>query len=148
MLVWLTSLVNVMFTRGRRDLYLQHLDVIRDTENVGSRLLDRFNLTLNDITPSTFPEMVRQIFANQTTAFKIKMLRIVETGKEIYYYSSRNNRRFYWRPTLDQKRRWPGQILDELSRRDMLEFIGQRRPDNKWVVHLLTNITIYPNKLN
>jgi hypothetical protein len=35
-----------------------------------------------------------------------------------------------------------------LSRHDMLEYIRQQRPDTKWVVHLLTNVTFYVNKIN
>ena len=37
--------------------------------------------------------------------------------------------------------------MEELSRRDILEYIRQQRPDTKWVVHLLTNVTFYLNKL-
>jgi hypothetical protein len=37
-------------------------------------------------------------------------------------------------------------FLEELSRHDMLEYIRQQRPDTKWVVHLLTNVTFYVNK--
>jgi hypothetical protein len=29
----------------------------------------------------------------------------------------------------------------------MLEYIRQQRPDTKWVLHLLTNVTFYVNKL-
>jgi hypothetical protein len=36
---------------------------------------------------------------------------------------------------------------EELSRHVMLEYIRQQRPDTKWVVHLLTNVTFYVNKL-
>ena len=34
-----------------------------------------------------------------------------------------------------------------MSRHDILEYIRQQRPDTKWVVHLLTNVTFYLNKL-
>jgi hypothetical protein len=37
---------------------------------------------------------------------------------------------------------------DELSRHDILEYIRQQRPDTRWVVHLLTNVTFYVNKIN
>ena len=37
--------------------------------------------------------------------------------------------------------------MEELSRRDIQEYIRQQRPDTKWVVHLLTNVTFYLNKL-
>ena len=42
----------------------------------------------------------------------------------------------------EQKKTWRG-----LSRHDILEYIRQQRPDTKWVVHLLTNVTFYLNKL-
>jgi hypothetical protein len=38
-------------------------------------------------------------------------------------------------------------FLEELSRHDILEYIRQQRPDTKWVVHLLTSVTFYLNKL-
>jgi hypothetical protein len=39
-------------------------------------------------------------------------------------------------------------FLDELSRHDILGYIRQQRPDTKWVVHLLSNVTFYVNKIN
>jgi hypothetical protein len=38
-------------------------------------------------------------------------------------------------------------FLEELSRHDILEYIRKQRPDTKWVVHLLTDVTFYLNKL-
>jgi hypothetical protein len=38
-------------------------------------------------------------------------------------------------------------FLDELQGQDKLEYIRQQSPDTKWVVHLLTNVTFYVNKL-
>ena len=35
-----------------------------------------------------------------------------------------------------------------MSRHDTLEYIRQQRPDTKWFVHLLTNVTFYVNKIN
>jgi hypothetical protein len=48
------------------------------------------------MTASTFPEMVRRIFRQQTIAFKINLsfgfiLRNVETEELRYYHSSQNN---------------------------------------------------------
>jgi hypothetical protein len=61
--------------------------------------------SLHDMTVSTFPEMVRRIFRQQTTAFKINLsfgfiLRNVETGELRYYHSSQNNSRFFDAPHL------------------------------------------------
>ena len=48
-----------------RMLYLRHWNTIQTQENSGKRVQDRYNFTLNDITSSTFPEMVRNIFTQQ-----------------------------------------------------------------------------------
>jgi hypothetical protein len=64
------------------------------------------------MTASTFPEMVRRIFRQQTTTFKINLsfgfiLRNVETGELRYYHSSKNNSRFFETP---QNRRRLGEV--------------------------------------
>jgi hypothetical protein len=104
------------------------------------------------MTASTFPEIVRRIFRQQTTAIKINLsfvfiLRNVETGQLRYYHSSQNNSRFFDVPHLIRTEEDLERFLEELSRHDMLEYIRQQRPDTKWVVHLLTNVTFYVNKL-
>jgi DNA-directed RNA polymerase subunit RPC12/RpoP len=88
-----------------RVLYLRHWNTIRTEEAIGNRVQDRYNFTLHDMTASTFPEMVRRIFRQQTTAFKINLsfgfiLRNVETGELRYYHSSQNNARFFETPHL------------------------------------------------
>jgi hypothetical protein len=54
-------------------LYLRHWNTIRTEEVTGNGVQDRYNFTLHDMTASTFPEMVRRIFRQQTTAFKINL---------------------------------------------------------------------------
>jgi hypothetical protein len=55
--------------RETRILYLRHWNTIRTEEVTGNRVQDRYNFTLHDMTASTFPEIVRRIFRQQTTAF-------------------------------------------------------------------------------
>ena len=105
------------------------------------------------MTASTLPEMVRRIFTQQTIAFTINlsfgfMLRNVETGELRYYHHSQNNARFFDVPHLIRTEEDLERYLDDLSRHDMLEYIRQQRPDTKCVVHLLTNVTFYVNKIN
>ena len=135
-----------------RVLYLRHWNTIRTEEATGNRAQDRYNFTLHDMTAFTFPEMVRRIFRHQTTAFKINLsfgfiLRNVETGELRYYHSSQHNSRFVYVQHLIRTEEDLERFLEELSRHDMLEYIRQQRPDTKWVVHLLTNVTFYVNKL-
>ena len=127
-----------------RTLYIQHWQSIRTEEHTGNRVQDRYNFTLHEIASSTFTEMVHRIFREQTTAFKINVsfvffLRQMETGELRYYHSSQNNSRFFYVPHLIRTEEDLEKYLDELQGQDILEFIRQKRPDTKWVVHLLTN---------
>ena len=105
------------------------------------------------MTASAFPEMVRRIFTQQPTAFTINlsfgfMLRNVETGELRYYHPRQNNARFFDVPHLMRTEEDLERFLDDLSRHDMLEYIRQQRPGIKCVVHFLTNVTFYVNKIN
>ena len=111
-----------------RILYLRHWNTIQTQENSGNRVQERYNFTLHEMTASTFPEMVRRIFTQQTTAFKINLsfgliLRNVETGELRYYHFSQNNARFFDVPHLIRTEEYLGTFLADLSRQDMLEFI-------------------------
>jgi hypothetical protein len=135
-----------------RALYRQHWQSIRAEEATGNRVQVRYNLTLHEMTVSTFTEMVRRIFREQTTAVKINVsfgfiLRHMETGELRYYHSSQNNSRFFDVLHLIRTEEDLEKFLDELQGQDILEYIRQQRPDTKWVVHLLTNVTFYVNKL-
>ena len=95
--------------------------------------------------------MVRYLYRQQTTAFKINVslgffLRHMETRELRYYHSSQNNSRFFYVPHLIRTEEDLERFLDELQGQDILEFIRQQRPDTKWIVHLLTNVTFYVNK--
>ena len=133
-------------------LYLRHWNTIRTEEATGNRVQERYNFTLHEMTASTFPEMIRRIFTQQASAFKINlsfgfMLRNIDTGELRYYHPSQNNARFFDVPHLIRNEENLERFLDDLSRHDMLEYIRQQRPDTKWIVHLLTNVTFYVNKL-
>jgi hypothetical protein len=83
-----------------RILYIRNWNTIQSHENSRNCVQDRYNFTFNDITSSTFPEMVRRIFTQQTSAFRINVsfgfiLRNVETGELRYYHPSQSNARFF-----------------------------------------------------
>ena len=136
-----------------REVYLEHWDAIRTRSSVDNRVQDRYNFTLNDLNIHQFRDMAREIFHQQRTAFKINLsfgfiLRNIETGELRYYHSSQNNNRFFDVPHLIRNEDDLERFLDkELDRQDLLEYIRQQRPDTKWVVHLITNVTYYVNKL-
>jgi hypothetical protein len=56
-----------------RALYRQHWQSIRTEEAPVNPIQERYNFTLHEITASTFPEMVRYLYRQQTTTFKINL---------------------------------------------------------------------------
>ena len=56
-----------------RPLYIKHWQSIQTEKATGNRVQDRYNFTLHEMTASTFTEVVRRIFREQTTAFKINV---------------------------------------------------------------------------
>ena len=75
------------------------------------------------------------------------ILRNIEIGVLRYYHHSQYNVIFFDVPHLIRTEEDLERFLEELSRHDILEYIRQQRPDTKWVVHLLTKVTFYLNKL-
>jgi hypothetical protein len=71
----------------------------------------------------------------------------METGELRYNHSSQNNSKLFYVPHLIRTKEDLLRFLDEMQGQDILEFIRQQRPDTKWVVHLLTNVTFNVNKL-
>ena len=96
--------------------------------------------------------MVQSVFVRQSTAFKLNIsfgfiLRNVETGELRYFHTSYNNHRFFEVPHLIRNQDDVDRFLTEFNTQDLLEFVRQQRPDTKWIVHLLTNVTFYVNKI-
>jgi len=91
--------------------------------------------------------MVRHTFTQQPTAFTINlsfgsMLRNVETGELHYFHSSFNKNRYFDIPHRIRNVEDLERFIEEIARQCILEYIRQQRPDTKWVVHLLTNVTL------
>ena len=127
-----------------RILYLRHWDTIHTEETTGNRIQDRYNFILHDITAVTFPEMVRRILTQQSTAFTTNvsfgfMWRNVEVEELRYSHLSQTNARFFDVPHWIRNEENIDKCLPNLSR--------QQHSNTKWVVHLLTNVTFYVNKL-
>ena len=93
-----------------RILYIRNWNTIQTHENSRNCVQNRYNFTLNDIASSTFPEIVRHIFTQQTSAFRINVsfgfiLRNVEIGELRYYHPSQSNARFF-RCSNQERRRF------------------------------------------
>jgi transcription elongation factor Elf1 len=90
------------------------LQSIRTEEATGNRIQDRYNFTLHEMTASTFPEMVRFLYRQQTTAFKINLsfgfiLRNTETGVLRITIPARTTPDFLmFHTSSEQKKTWRG----------------------------------------
>jgi hypothetical protein len=103
-----------------RLLYLGHWNTIQLEKTVETVSRIDISFTLNDITSSTFPEMVRHIFTQQTSAFRINVsfgfiLRNVETRELRYYHPSQSNARLFRCSSSNQERKRFRQISGRIE---------------------------------
>ncbi|XP_078359971.1 uncharacterized protein LOC144644372 [Oculina patagonica] len=95
----------------------------------------------------------RDIFAQQTTAFKINiafgfiLFKEAESEREEvrYYYPSQNGFLFDEPKVVANETDLEG-LLEELEGKDWQEYVRERKPNSKWRVALLTNVAfhVYP----
>ena len=92
-----------------------------------------------------------EIFRVQEQVFKINfsygfVLRHVETGELRYFHASQNNCLLDL-PLFVRNKEDYTTVLEEIHHKDVLEFVRQQRPDTKWNVHIITNLSVYINPL-
>ena len=69
------------------------------------------------------------------------ILRNTETGALQYHHPSANNNLVLEQPFLVSNAQDLDHAIDEINNIDFLEWIRQQRPNSKWVVDLVTNVT-------
>ena len=95
-------------------------------------------------------KILTKIIQKQKNRFKINysfgfVLRNIETQSYRYYHSSHNNAQVLDRAVLISNRHDLVNFLNALSEEDFLETLT--RPDTKWQIVDITNITFYVTKL-
>ena len=98
-----------------------------------------------------FPEYLRQILADQSTAFKINLafgfiLRNNETGELHYYHASSNNHRVLDQPFQVNHHNDIDQLIQTLRDIDFIQCIKLQRPNSKWIIDWVTNVCFYVTK--
>ena len=134
------------------ETYKRHWPQIRTRFSRRNRLQDWYNFRLSTISPSSLREQLSRIFAHQATVFKVNfsfgfVLRNTETGALQYHGPSANNDLVLEQPFLISSREDLERAIQEISDIDFLEWVRQQRPNSKWVVDLVTNITWFVLKL-
>lgn len=132
--------------------YRRHWQQIRTRFSRQNRLLDWYNFRLSSLQPQELINHLDQIFADQSTVFKLNVsfgfiLRNNETGDLQYHYASRNNNHLFESPFQIATAADLQQVREALRNIDILEWVRQQRPNSKWIVDQVTNVTFFITKL-
>ena len=93
------------------------------------------------------------IFAEQSTAFKLNIsygfiLRNRTSGRYRYYHSSCNCcGRYLDEPSLITNADTFENFLERIKEPDILKWVLSQRPNSEWVVEIVTNATIFVNRI-
>ena len=90
--------------------------------------------------------------ADQPTVFKVNfsfgfILRNTETGALQYHHPSANNHLVLEQPFLISSPDDSERLYQQIAEIDYLEWVRQQRPNSKWVVDLITNVTWFVWKI-
>ena len=132
--------------------YRRHWHQIRTRFSRHNRLSDWYNFFLTSLQPQEISNHLDDIFTDQSTVFKINVsfgfiLRNNETGELQYYYASRNNEQVFEEPFQITTAADLPQVREALKNLDVLEWVRQQRPNSKWVVDTVTNVTFFITKI-
>ncbi|XP_070567231.1 uncharacterized protein [Ptychodera flava] len=133
-------------------LYRENWLHIRSRHREGNPLLDVFNFRITGgFHRNEIARYLQTVHQRQSTQYKVNLalgfiMRHVETGALRYFYPSHNNH-LLDAPVLIRNQHDLNDFLTRLQDTDILEHIKQNRPDSKWVIELITNITVYIVKI-
>ena len=134
------------------ETYRQHWPQIRTRFSRRNRLQDWYNFRLSTISPTALREQLSRIFTDQPTVFKVNfsfgfILRNTETGALQYHHPSANNHLVLEQPFLISSPDDLERLYQQIAEIDFLEWVRQQRPNSKWVVDLITNVTWFVWKI-
>ena len=113
----------------------------------------RYNHRLTTMDTRELQEPLRQLFEEQTTAFKVNVsfgfiLKQKATSRLRYYHSSNNCcGRYLEEPSLITNRDDFESFLERIRESDILQWAISQRPNSDWVCERVTNATFFVNKI-
>ena len=113
----------------------------------------RYNRRLASLDTRDLHEPLRELFDQQTTAFKLNcsfgfVLREKESGRLRYYHLSNNCcGRYLEEPSLITNRDDFDRFLERIHQPDILQWAISQRPNSDWVCERVTNATFFVNKI-
>ena len=133
-----------------QDVIIQNWGSIRTHTSHGP-VQSRYNFRV--MTSDTVGLELGHIFTDQTTAFKLNIsygfiLRNRTSGRYRYYHSSCNCcGRYLDEPSLITNADTFENFLERIKEPDILKWALSQRPNSDWVVELVTNATIFVNRI-
>ena len=133
-------------------MYRQHWPQIRTRSSRQNGLQDWYNFRLSTISPTALREQLNRIFADQPTVFKINLsfgfiLRNTEIAALQYHHPSVNNNLVLEQPFLVSNQADLDRLYEQVNNIDFLEWVRQQRPNSKWTVDHITNVTWFVWKI-
>ena len=113
----------------------------------------RYNHRLTTMDTRELQEPLRQLFEEQTTAFKVNLsfgfiLKQKVTGRLRYYHSSDNCcGRYMEEPALITNRADFESFQERIQESDILQWAIAQRPNSDWVCEMATNVTFFLNRI-
>ena len=123
------------------------------THVVNGPVQTRYNRRLTSLDTRDLHEPLRQLFDQQTTAFKINcsygfLLKNKTTNRFRYYHSSNNCcGRYLEETSLVTNSQTFNAFLERIKETDVLQWAIAQRPNSDWVVELVTNVTFFLNRI-
>ena len=134
------------------DVVREHWSSIRTCVARGP-LQSRYNYRLTTLDTTVLEAPLRNVFQEQTTAFKINLsyafvLRNKNTDRYRYYHASCNCcGRYLDEPSLIANSKDFDEFLERIREADVLQWAINQRPDSAWVCELVTNATFFVNRI-
>ena len=116
-------------------------------------LQSRYNYRLTTLDTTVLEAPLRNVFQEQTTAFKINLnyafvLRNKNTDRYRYYHASCNCcGRYLDEPSLIANSKDFDEFLERIREADVLQWAINQRPDSAWVCELVTNATFFVKRI-
>ena len=113
----------------------------------------RYNHRLTTMDTRELQEPLRQLFEEQTNAFKVNVsfgfiLKQKATSRLRYYHSSNNGcGRYLEEPSLITNRDDFESFLERIRESDILQWAVAQRPNSDWVCEHVTNATFFFNRI-
>ena len=114
-----------------------------------ANIIHNFNIANNDLLSFMNSNTLSDLFNRQQNSFAINIsigfiLFNNTTGEFRYFHTSQNGiGRMFERPVHVTDRESFDIFLERVQNRDFLEHASRSKPDSSWVVHRITNVTVY-----